>query len=194
MRAMWLIMIFGLQLNAQNAWAGQKNNQTDSQNARRKMVALTLRFGQGGFTDHRSPLNQLGGGQIALDVKPAGLPIALSLSGEYYTNGPEPTHSYEISDLTSLNCLYVKNFSKTILFAGGGFGQLKVPRGKDKPNQTESGPLFNLEVGVNRVLLWKIGLYAVGKYLYAQKSRNGEKVIAFNEAILLIGLTLNFKI
>ncbi len=30
---------------------------------------FTIRFGQGGFSDNRSPVGQLGGGQLAFDIK-----------------------------------------------------------------------------------------------------------------------------
>jgi len=181
-----------MQLTAKHLSTDLKNNETGRQTIKNKILAITIRFGQGGFSDKRSPINQLGGGQIALDLKPAGLPVAFSISGEYYTNSPEPTHPYEISDLTVLNCFYVKKSGKMVLLAGGGFGKLKVPRGEDQPDQTESSFCFNLEAGINHRLFWKIGLYGIVKYLYAQKSRNQRKVIAFNEAILLLGLTLNF--
>jgi len=62
---------------------------------------ITIRWGQGGFSDDRSPLGVLGGGQLTLDIKPAKFPLAISISGEYYTNSACPTHSYEIADLTA---------------------------------------------------------------------------------------------
>ena len=68
-----------------------------------KTIYFTLRLGQGGFKDGRSPIGKLGGGQLALDMKPDKFPLALSLSLEYYTNSPNPTHSYEIADDGQMN-------------------------------------------------------------------------------------------
>ena len=67
-----------------------------------KKIDFSLRLGQGGFQDDRSPIDKLGGGQLALDIKPNIFPVAISISNEYYTNSAEPTHSYEISNLTAL--------------------------------------------------------------------------------------------
>lgn len=99
-----------------------------------KKVDFTIRLGQGGFTDDRSPIGKLGGGQLAIDIKPINIPIAISISNEYYTNSADPTHSYEIATLTAVNILYMKKASKTErvnLFAGGGMGWLDVPKGID---------------------------------------------------------------
>ena len=37
-------------------------------------IDFTIRLGQGGFTDDRSPIGKLGGGQLALDLKPINIP------------------------------------------------------------------------------------------------------------------------
>ncbi|MFC1851185.1 hypothetical protein ACFL27_13400 [candidate division CSSED10-310 bacterium] len=84
----------------------QEQDTTDTA-AEEKKVSFTIRLGQGGFNDDRSPLGKLGGGQLTLDIKPAKLPLALSISSEYYKNRQFATHSYEIDNLYSLNVLYM---------------------------------------------------------------------------------------
>ena len=158
---------------------------------------FTIRIGQGGFRDKRSSLNQLGGGQLALDIRHRKYPFALSVSSEYYTNSPNPTHRYEISGMTAVNVLYVpwiKKKRRYNIFFGGGIGQLKVPRTEENPDEKESRLLFNLEAGINYSLFWKLGVYGAGKYLYAQKRVDGIRIINFNELILLVGITFNFSI
>jgi len=153
-----------------------------------KNIYFTIRFGQGGFTDDRSPINKLGGGQLAIDIKHGKLPIGISISNEYYTNSSNPTNPYEISTLTAVNCLYYKNLLKSNrlnVFAGGGIGGMKVPQGNDT---SANSMLFNFEAGINTRLLWKFGLYATYKYLYANK----EDQVNFSEHIVLIGITFNF--
>ena len=172
-------------------------NQTACSAPREKKVYFTFRLGQGGFRDDRSPIGKLGGGQLTLDIKPAKYPVALSISGEYYTNSADPTHSYEIADMTALNLLYMKKPFKServTVFAGGGVGWLEVPQGDRKPNASEKGILYNIEAGMNVRLFWKIGFYGVGKYLYANKEKSSIKVIDFNEFIVLLGFTLSFGI
>ena len=71
-----------------------------------KKIYFTIRLGQGGFTDDRSPIGKLGGRQLTLDIKPRTFPIAISISNEYYTNSADPTHSYEIAGLIAANFLY----------------------------------------------------------------------------------------
>jgi len=162
-----------------------------------KKLFFTIRCGQGGFQDERSPLNKLGGGQLTLDVRHQKYPIALSISGEYYTNSPEPVHLYEISDMTCVNVLYTTSFFKNKrdnFFAGGGFGQLYIPKSEQDPESYYKSYLFNLEAGLNYRVLWKFGLYSICKYLYARKKINGIQVIDFNEFIILIGITFNFSI
>jgi hypothetical protein len=160
------------------------------------VVDLTLRLGQGGFSDDRSPEGILGGGQVTLDIKPVKYPFALSLTTEYYTNSNEPTHSYEIAGLLAINLLYMKKPFKTErinVFLGGGMGRLEVPK-DEKPDDREIGIVYNLEAGINVRTFWKIGFYGICKYLYAQKEKNNIKVIDFSEFIVLLGITLNFGI
>ena len=167
---------------------------TDSSSSKKKKAYFTIRLGQGGFKDDRSPIGKLGGGQLTLDIKLSKYPIALSISNEYYTNSANPTHSYEIAGLLSVNLLYMTKLFKsdrTNFFIGGGIGGLEVPKGEDKPDEMERGMLYNMEAGVNVRVFWKIGLYGIGKYLYAMKEVKDKKVINFSEWIVLLGITFN---
>lgn len=160
------------------------------------ILDFTLRLGQGGFKDGRSPLGKLGGGQLALDIKPHRYPVALSLSGEYYTNSPDPSHPYEIVDMSVVNLLYMTQIfdsERTTFFLGGGIGRLEVPKG-EMVSGTVSGTVYNLEAGLRVRLFWRLGIYGIGKYLYANKTKDSKDVIDFNEGIVLLGLTLNFSL
>ncbi len=159
-------------------------------------LEFTFRWGQGGFNDNRSEIGKLGGGQLALDFQYLPLPLAISLSGEYYTNSPGPTHWYEISDFTAINIFYIhRPFipDRFKLFAGGGFGVLQVPvEGYlDKHNKNW---LFDIEVGLSYRIVWKFGAYGEYKYLYSRKEENKEFVIDFHEHIFMIGILLSFKL
>ena len=170
---------------------------TDSLSSTEKNIYFTIRYGQGGFTDDRSPIGKLGGGQLALDIKLSKFPIAISVFNEYYTNSGDPTHSYEIASLIGVNFLYMTKVLKTErvnLFGGGGMGGLKVPKGVDKPDAMESGIFYNIEGGINIRAFWKIGFYGIYKYLYAQKEIDNVKVKDFSEHIILLGLTLNLSL
>ncbi len=170
---------------------------TDSSSSKKKKVCFIIRLGQGGFKDNRSPIGKLGGGQLTLDIKPTKYPIALSISNEYYTNSPDPTHSYEIAGLIAVNLLYMTKLFKserTNFFIGGGIGGLEVPKSEDKPDEMERGMLYNMETGVNVRVFWKIGLYGIGKYLYAMKQVKDTKMINFSEWIVLLGITFNFRL
>jgi len=164
-------------------------------NAEEKRIYFTIRSGQGGFSDNRSPIGKLGGGQLTLDIKPARSPIGISISGEYYTNSADPTHSYEIAGLTTVNLLYMtKLFDRERInfFIGGGIGRLEVPKGINQPSSMEHGICYNIEGGINVRGFWKIGFYGITKYLYAKKEKAGINVIDFNEFIVLLGITFNF--
>jgi len=163
---------------------------TDGLSSTEKKIYFTIRLGQGGFTDDRSPEGKLGGGQLALDIKPGKFPIAISVSKEYYTNSADPTHSYEIASLIAVNFLYMTKVLKTErlnLFAGGGVGRLEVPKDLDESGAMEKGILYNIRA------FWKIGFYGIYKYLYAVKERNNVKMIDFSEHIVLLGITFNFS-
>ena len=69
---------------------------------------------------------------------------------------------------------------------------MEVPKGEDEPDEMERGILYNMEAGINVSVFWKIGLYGIGKYLYAMKEVNNTKVINFSEWIVLLGITFNF--
>ena len=106
-----------------------------------------------------------------------------------------PTHSYEIAGLIAVNLLYMTNLFKsdrTNFLIGGGIGGLDVPKGEDKTDEMERGMLYNIEAGVNVRVFWKIGLYGIGKYLYAMKEVKHKKVINFSELIMLLGVTFHF--
>ena len=159
-------------------------------------IEYVVRYGQGGFRDSRSPENKLGGGQLALDIKPKKLPLALSISSEFYKNSRDATHSYEIDNLIAVNLLYYshfKNMEKLKYFLGGGIGRLKVPKEESDPYSTRTGDLVNLEAGLNYLAYEHIGFYGVVKYLRAEKSENNIKVIDFSEKIVLLGITFNFS-
>ena len=151
---------------------------------------IIIRGGQGGFQDSRSPINKLGGGQLAIDIRNSKLPVGISISNEYYTNGPGPTNSYEISSMTGVNFLYYKEILKEkrlSLFAGGGLGGMNVPQGVDSSARSM---FYDFEAGFNTRLIWKFGIYGMYKYLYANK----ENQIDFSEHIIMLGLTFNFSL
>lgn len=161
-----------------------------------KTVEIAIRTGQGGFSDSRSDINKLGGGQMALDVRLTRWPVALSFSGEYYTNSPEPAHYYEIADMMVLNVLYmpqIKRWKRVRPFMGAGGGLLKVPWNND-PEDLVTGTVFDAECGVDYRLFWKVGFYGLYKFLYAQNQVNGRRYIDFCEHIWLIGFSLRFSI
>jgi hypothetical protein len=163
---------------------------------RGRRLDLAVRLGQGGFRDGRSPIGKLGGGQLARDVRPHRFPIAFSLTLEYYTNGPDPTHSYEIAGLTAVNVLLVRSLGQSRrvhAFLGGGAGTLAVPRGDDgSRGERVRGIVFNVEGGLRFRVYRAFGVYGMGKYLRAQKSVAGRRVIDFNEGIVLLGLCAEF--
>ena len=192
-----IVHFSGNLLYAQEIQAEKPQNQSkaNADSAKAKKVYFTIRLGQGGFRDERSEIGKLGGGQLTLDVKSVKYPVAISISGEYYTNSADPTHSYEIADLTAINLLYMtKPFKseRTNVFLGGGIGRLEVPKGEIEPDTVVKGTMYDIEGGINVRLFWKIGFYGVGKYLYANKKTNGIEVIDFSEAIVLLGFTFNF--
>ncbi len=153
-------------------------------------VDFTLRMGQGGFHDDRSPIGKLGGGQVALDVCPRAWPIGVSIFTECYTNSANPTHSYEIADLVALNLLFTRplfGINRVRYFLGAGAGWVQVPIGEDDPDEYAYTDHYNLEAGVNVIAFWKIGLYGVVKYINAHKSN----VIDFDETVVMLGVTLN---
>lgn len=160
-------------------------------------IQITIRIGQGGYQDSRSPIGKLGGGQIAVDFKPEVFPLALSFSSEYYTNSACPSHNYEIAGLFVMNALYsrrILNFNRINLFAGCGLGWIEVPKGEDFPDQYEYGFAYDLEAGVNVKAFWKIGFYGIYKYIYAYEEKHNITVIDFNQHAILLGISLNFTL
>jgi len=162
-----------------------------------KMLDLTIRSGQGGFSDIRSPIGVLGGGELTLDIKLRHLPLAFSFSGEYYTNSADPTHNYEIASSATYSLLFMDKlfgWERVNVFAGAGPGYMEVPIEDALPAKIyENAWYLNVEAGINIRVLWKFGLYGVYKYMYAYKE-GGSTLIDFNEHIVLLGLTFNFSI
>ncbi len=159
------------------------------------IVDLVIRYGQGGFRDSRSPEDALGGGEITLDVKPSNFPVAVSISSQFYTNGPEPTHSYEIKSIRSVSLLYMnrlQNYERINYFFGLGVGWLEVP--SDYDNSNNSGALYSFEAGVRVRVYGGFGVYVNQKYLNAQSEQGGEMVIDFKEHITLVGIAYAFSL
>lgn len=157
---------------------------------------FSVRIGQGGFRDNRSEIGKLGGGQVTFDIQPVKLPITISLSSEYYTNSPDPTHAYEISNMYVLQTFYTyqsRRFDRVKLFAGGGLGYLEVPEEGNSENSYQ-GFSFNAEAGINVRAFWRIGVYGIARYLFASKTVDSNRVIDFNEAIGMLGLSYRFSI
>lgn len=167
-----------------------------SAGSKEKQFEIILRTGQGGYYDSRSEIDKLGGGQMAIDIKPINFPLAFSYSGEYYTNSPAPTHPYEISEMNVFNLLYMKRPFETDrinLFGGGGLGWLKVPKDNSE-EKTYTGMAFNLEAGISVRVVWKFGFYSIYKFIYAYRAVDSIAVIDFSEHAVLIGLQLGIKI
>jgi hypothetical protein len=144
---------------------------------------LTLRLGQGGFRDGRAPDGKLGGGQLFLDMRFGSLPLAVSLGSEYYTKGPDPSQPYEISDLLMGTVCFLTPLVQrwpTNLYLGAGIGRLSIPQG-------EHAAVFQAIARIDTKVVWKVGLYAEGKYLHSRKD-----LIDFNELALLLGIYLRF--
>ncbi len=189
-------LFLSVELFARDITTTTQSSSEDTDAPKDDKFDFTLRMGEGGFRDSRSPIGELGGGQLALDIKPVMSPVAYSISSEYYTNSADPTHSYEISSLISLNILYMAQlfeYEKTNYFLGGGIGWLKVPNSVGAIDSKLSSNLYNLEAGIHMRAFRKIGFYAVVKYLRAQREVNNIKVINFNEGIFLLGVTYNFS-
>ena len=146
---------------------------------------LTLRIGQGGFRDDRSPDGNIGGGQVCLDVQFSDLPVALSIGQEYYTRSSDPTQSYEIPSIVMGTVCYVIPLADewpTDLHLGGGIGSLRIPQG-------ENAVALQAIARIRTKAFWKLGVYAEGKYIYS----SGE-LIDFSEAALLVGISFSLHL
>ncbi len=146
---------------------------------------LTLRIGQGGFRDDRSPDGNIGGGQVCLDVTFSDLPVSVSIGEEYYTRSPDPTQSYEIPSIVMGTVCYVIPLAEkwpTDLHLGGGIGRLRIPQG-------EKAVALQAIARIRTKALWKFGIYAEGKYIYSRGD-----LIDFNEAALLIGISFSLRL
>lgn len=163
-------------------------------------VDVTLRLGEGGLRHDSAPDGVLGGGQLALDVKPCKYPIAISISQEYHKKDPVADSPYEIESLVAVNMLYMATIAKkkpeeelvvyAVGYLGGGVGGLSVPKIED-PDAMERGVLFDVVCGINIKIFWKIGFYIEGKYIYSRKTIDNIKVIDFNDVGAMVGLSLN---
>jgi len=103
----------------------------DTVSSAREKVDFTIRLGQGGLQENRSPIDKLGGGQLAVEIKSRMFPIAISISKEYYTNSANPIHSYEIAGMIAVNFLYMtklQKYERVNFFVGAGMGGLEVPQ------------------------------------------------------------------
>lgn len=171
--------------------------QTDNDIAKEDSFDYTVRYGQGGFSDSRSPEGKLGGGQIAFDIRLKDSPFSILLSSEFYKNSQFPTHNYEISNFDSINLLYNTNFpliKNTSLFFGGGIGRLSAPESESIPGSIVSTDALNIELGLYFRPYKQFGFYAVLKHLQADKETNNIKIINFNETIFLIGISYDFNL
>ena len=180
-----LLCVFLSQVN------GESQGSEDASN--KDYINITIRLGQGGFNDSRSPIGKLGGGQNTLDLKLEDFPLALSFTGEYYTNSADAEDPFEISGLTGFSLLYMDNFlpsRRLTLFGGGGAGWLEVPKGPAYPGEKETGPFYDIELGIRYRVFWKIGVYGMYKYLYARK----DPFIDFSEHIVLLGICISFSL
>jgi hypothetical protein len=124
---------------------------------------------------------------------PCDWPFAFTLSSEYYTRSPDPTENFEISKLYALSLLYdapLQKFEKTDYFLAAGIGRLKVP---DSGTRVD-GDLVNLEAGLHWKRFDRFGFYGSLKYLYAQESTGGRKIIDFSETIFMLGVTYRFAL
>jgi hypothetical protein len=166
--------------------------------ARAQESSFTLRLGQGGLREDRAPDGVLGGGGVAVDIKLGKSPWALSFPVEYHTKGPDPSEPYEIANLVAANLLHVHPVAgdRADVYAGGGVGMLVVPRGGEQgSDDMRKGLMFDAVAGINiKNVIWKIGIYAEGKVLYAGKRTDGVKVIDFGNAGFLVGISFRFLI
>ncbi|UCF71698.1 MAG: hypothetical protein JSW49_05355 [candidate division WOR-3 bacterium] len=169
-------------------------------------AGLTVRFGGGMLYDERPPDGTLGGGQLALEIRMNRLPLAFQAASEYWSKG-SLEYPYEIESYTAAKVLLVGYVGKMLSFLytrpvdiktayvylGGGAGMIRVPK-IDRPNERETGLAFDAIFGANIRLIWKLGIFAEGKYLYSTKTSNDVKVIDFSDFGFLVGLSLNFDI
>jgi hypothetical protein len=172
-------------------WPRSTFAQADSaRTEKEKHVHFWIRFGASGFSDERSEIGGLGGAYLGLHVKHGKLPLAISISTEYYTNSSSPTNPYEIDQMALFKFMYSEYFFKCQrlnFYAGAGTGWLKIPDGiTDSPRVMP----INFEAGMQARLLWKFGLFASYQYLYAKKGQ----YIDFSEHIWLIGINFTFGV
>lgn len=169
----------------------------DQSLAEQTAFTYTIRYGQGGFNESRSPRGKLGGGEIAFDINSTNHPLSLSISTEFYTNSAEPTHNYEISDIFAISLLYkdeIFESDKMTFFAGGGVGKLKVPVSEITPSKHYKADSFTIGAGLLYRFKGNFGVYGTIKHLFSEKEINNIKVIDFDETIVLVGISYDFAI
>ncbi|MGB2763826.1 MAG: hypothetical protein WBC02_08260 [Candidatus Aminicenantaceae bacterium] len=177
----------------------QKKEKASADSSKEKKIYFTFRLGAGGSTELG------GGGQATLDIRPGKLPIAISILFEEYRRMPLRKYYAEPDDtwFSAINLLYMTHpfrIKRVNIFLGGGIGGLKLwkyertddPSWRDEPYAKERGIIYNLEAGINVRAFRKIGFYAVTKYIYAKKKRDGVKVIDLNSTSWHVGITFNF--
>ncbi|NND89465.1 MAG: hypothetical protein HKN42_01275, partial [Granulosicoccus sp.] len=72
----WLVLLCLLGTSAAAAQEGAGEQQgTGTEPQLTQYADASIRFGFGGFRDNRSPDGDVGGSQIALDIRPIKLPI-----------------------------------------------------------------------------------------------------------------------
>ncbi|MCG8700444.1 MAG: hypothetical protein MI922_20485, partial [Bacteroidales bacterium] len=107
--AIWIIWIL-VEVLFSTCYASHCLYLKDTIDKKPKKILCTIKIGQGGFNDSRSPIGKLGGGQIALVAQYYKYPIALSYSEEYYTNSANPTEPYEIFSMWTVHTNYSQYF------------------------------------------------------------------------------------
>ncbi|NBC03820.1 MAG: hypothetical protein GVY20_08975 [Bacteroidetes bacterium] len=169
-----------------------------SSSSEEKKVNFMFRMGIGSSA-HLGESTQLG-----IGIKTAKIPLIFSFISESYRKTPLKKKYSEPNDmfLNALNLIYTTtfpNFDRVQVYAGGGAGFLEVekyersddPDWRQKPYAIENGFIYNLQAGIHSRLFWKIGFYAEGKYLYANKTENNINIIDVNSGAWMVGLSLN---
>jgi hypothetical protein len=155
-------------------------------------VVWTFRLGMTGVIYDRAPEEELGGGQLALDVKPFKNPLAFNLSWEDYKKDPVADSTYEISSFIVFHTLFMKELRKDLLmgYVGGGAGLMRVPEDSDPAtNSTISAIAGSGVAGLNLKVAGVAGIYLEGKYIRVIRGKN---YIDLNNFGFAGGISINF--